>query len=113
MIGRKVRSLAQVKPLKDWDLPKEFEKLRKILESRDGTAGKREYVKVLKLNGEYKKEKIAEGIRAVINNGCINYDGIFMSIQQINRVSISNLTYLPISDISVPKSNLAEYMQLL
>ena len=33
LIGRKVRSLAQVKPLKDWDLPKEFEKLRKILES--------------------------------------------------------------------------------
>ena len=112
LIERKIRSLDQAKPLKEWKLPEEFDKLRHILESRDGKVGKRDYVKVLKLIGKYNMNKVLQGIKAAMDYGCISCDGIVMCIRQIDQIPITNLEEVEVSDIEVPKADLSEYMEL-
>ncbi len=49
LLERKTGALEQAAPLQGWDLPEEFTTLRRLLESRMGRRGKREYVQVLRL----------------------------------------------------------------
>ncbi len=41
--------LDQAAPLAEWELPEEFARMRRLLESRQGKKGKREYVQILRL----------------------------------------------------------------
>ena len=49
LLERKPGALDQATPLQGWALPDEFGALRRLLESRMGRRGKREYVQVLRL----------------------------------------------------------------
>ena len=49
LLERKSGALDQAAPLQGWALPEEFGTLRRLLESRMGRRGKREYVQVLRL----------------------------------------------------------------
>ena len=49
LIERKVGALDQAAPLAGWELPEQFDTLRRLMESRMGKRGKREYVQVLRL----------------------------------------------------------------
>ena len=49
LIERKVRALDQAAPLAGWELPQQFDTLRRLMESRMGKRGKLEYVQVLRL----------------------------------------------------------------
>ena len=49
LIEHKVGALDQAAPLAGWQLPEVFATLRRLMEARMGTAGKREYVQVLRL----------------------------------------------------------------
>ena len=46
LLERKTGALDQAAPLAGWDLPEEFGTLRRLLESRMGRRGKREFVRV-------------------------------------------------------------------
>ena len=48
LLERKVGALDQAAPLAGWELPEEFGVLRRLLESRMGRRGKREFVQVLR-----------------------------------------------------------------
>ena len=50
LLERKTGALDQAAPLQGWDLPEEFDTLRRLLEARMGHRGKREYVQVLRLH---------------------------------------------------------------
>ncbi len=52
LLERKPGALDQAAPLQGWELPDEFGPLRRLLESRMGRRGKREYVQVLKAAGD-------------------------------------------------------------
>ncbi len=60
LLERKVGALDQAAPLAGWELPEEFGVLRRLLESRMGRRGKREFVQVLRLMEEFRRE---EGVR--------------------------------------------------
>ena len=49
LLEQKTAALDQAAPLQGWDLPEEFATLRRLLESRMGRRGKREFVQVLRL----------------------------------------------------------------
>ena len=49
LLEKKTGALDQAAPLQGWALPEEFGTLRRLLESRMGRRGKREYVQVLRL----------------------------------------------------------------
>ena len=51
LLERKTGALDQAAPLTGWALPDEFLRLRRLLETRLGKAGTREYVQVLRLPG--------------------------------------------------------------
>ncbi len=76
LLEQKVGALDQAAPLKNWDLPKEFAILHRLLESRMGKKGKREYVQVLRLMETFTMEDVAGGIKQAINMGAIGYDAI-------------------------------------
>ena len=49
LLEHKIGALDQAAPLAGWELPEEFGVLRRLLESRMGRRGKREFVQVLRL----------------------------------------------------------------
>lgn len=49
LIERKIMSFDQAAPLQNWNLPEAFATLQRLLQARQGKAGKREYVQVLRL----------------------------------------------------------------
>jgi len=49
LIERKINALDQAKPLAEWDLPEEFQTLRRLMEAHMLKMGRREYVQVLRL----------------------------------------------------------------
>ena len=56
LLERKTGALDQAAPLAGWELPEEFGVLRRLLESRMGRRGKREFVQVLRLMESFRKE---------------------------------------------------------
>ena len=58
LLEQKTGALDQAAPLAGWELPEEFETLRRLLESRMGRRGKREYVQVLRLMENFRKEEV-------------------------------------------------------
>ena len=55
LLERKVGALDQAAPLAGWELPEEFGALRRLLESRMGRRGKREFVQVLRLMENFRR----------------------------------------------------------
>jgi len=49
LIEQKTNAFDQAAPPADWELPKAFATLRRLLEARMGKKGKREFVQVLRL----------------------------------------------------------------
>ena len=69
LLERKTGALDQAAPLQQWDLPQEFDTLRRLLESRMGRRGKREYVQVLRLLVTFSQEEVYASIRDAIRVG--------------------------------------------
>ena len=58
LLEKKTRALDQAAPLVGWELPEEFGVLRRLLESRMGKRGKREFVQVLRLMENFQPEEV-------------------------------------------------------
>ena len=59
----------QAAPLRHWDLPEEFATLRRLLESRMGPRGKREFVQVLQLMESFRPEEVHAAVRDALRLG--------------------------------------------
>ena len=58
LLEQRTNVLNQVAPLQGWELPEGFGTLRKLLESRMGQRGKREYVQVLPLLETFSQQEV-------------------------------------------------------
>ena len=76
LLEQKVGALDQAAPLKNWDLPSEFATLHRLLESRMGKKGKREYVQILRLLETFSMKDVHEGIKDALRLKAIAYDGV-------------------------------------
>ena len=76
LLERKTGALDQAAPLVGWDLPEEFGTLRRLLESRMGRLGKREFVQVLRLMETFSLEDVHRGVREAIGLGALGYDAV-------------------------------------
>ena len=63
LLERKAGALDQAAPLQGWDLPDEFGTVRRLLESRIGRRGKREYVQVLRLLETFSMGEVHSAVR--------------------------------------------------
>ena len=76
LLEQKVGALDQAAPLEGWDLPDEFATLHRLLESRMGKAGKREYVQVLRLLETFEMDHVHAAIKQAFDLGAIGYDAV-------------------------------------
>ena len=78
LLERKPGALDQAAPLQGWQLPPQFEHLRRLMEARMATEakGKREFIQVLRLMELFDEAIVAEAVNRAIKLGTISFDAV-------------------------------------
>ena len=116
LLEQKTGALDQAAPLAGWELPEEFETLRRLMQSRMGRRGKREYVQVLRLMENFRKEEVHKAVGDALKLGAISFDAIkHLLLSRIeNRPARLDLTLYPhLPRVRVTKTRARDYMSLL
>ena len=116
LLEHKTGALDQAAPLAGWDLPEEFGTLRRLLESRMGRRGKREFVQVLRLMESFSIEEVHQAVRDAIRLGALSFDAVkhlvLCGIEgRPPRLDLELYPYLP--RVSVSTTSATDYMTLL
>ena len=116
LLERKIGALDQAAPLAGWDLPEEFGTLRRLLESRMGRRGKREFVQVLRLMETFSLDDVRQAVRDEIGLGALSFDAVkHLMLCGIEgrppRLDLDLYPYLP--RVSVSTTSATDYMALL
>ena len=116
LLERKTGALDQAAPLAGWELPEEFGVLRRLLESRMGRRGKREFVQVLRLMENFRKEEVYESVRDALRLGAISFDAIKHLVLcrmegRPQRLDLELYPFLP--RVTVTKTAASDYMALM
>ncbi len=72
LIENKPGALDQAAPLRGWELPDQFDHLRRLLERRSGNKGKREFIQVLRLMEVFEQELVAASVAQAIKLGALS-----------------------------------------
>ena len=116
LLERKTGALDQAAPLAGWELPEEFGVLRRLLESRMGKQGKREFVQVLRLMESFRKQEVHHAVRDALRLGAISFDAVkHLVLCRIDgrppRLDLELYPYLP--RVAVTKTSAKDYMTLV
>ena len=116
LLERKTGALDQAAPLQEWDLPEEFDTLRRLLEARMGRRGKREYVQVLRLLETFSQEEVHAAIRDAIRLGAVSFDAVkHLVLCRLEgrppKLDLELYPYLP--EVRVGTTSTKDYMSLL
>ena len=116
LLEQKTGALDQAAPLQGWDLPQEFATLRRLLESRMGRRGKREFVQVLRLLETFRLEEVHSAVKDAIRLGSISFDAVkHLVLCQLEgrppRLDLELYPYLP--RVRVSTTCAGDYMTLL
>ena len=116
LLERKPGALNQAAPLQGWDLPDEFETLRRLLESRMGRRGKREYVQVLRLLETFSQQEVHAAVKDALRLGAISFDAVKHLVLcqwegRQPRLDLDLYPYLP--RVRVSTTSAGDYMTLL
>jgi len=116
LIERKIMAFDQAAPLQGWNLPKAFGKLQRLLESRQGKTGKREYVQVLRLLERFGMEELHDAIKDALRLGAISFDAIKHLVlcrveRRPPRLDLDTYPFLP--RMNVATTSASAYMSLL
>lgn len=116
LLEHKVGALDQAAPLAGWELPPEFDTLRRLLESRLGKRGKREYVQVLRLLETFRQQEVQQGIRDALRLGTIGFDAVkHLLLCRIEgrppRLDLAEYPYLPRARVETTSTS--AYLSLL
>ena len=71
LLEKKIGALDQAAPLAKWDLPPEFQTLRRLMEARMIKAGRREFIQVLRLLESFEMEELHAAVKAALRVGAI------------------------------------------
>ena len=116
LLERKTGALEQATPIQGWDLPEEFGTLRRLLESRMGRRGKREYVQVLRLLETFSQQEVAAAVKDAIRLGALSFDAVkHLVLCRLEgrppRLDLELYPYLP--RVRVGTTSAKDYMSLL
>ena len=116
LLERKPGALDQAAPLQGWDLAGEFGTLRRLLESRMGRRGKREFVQVLRLLETFSMEEVQAAIRDAVRLGALSFDAVkHLVLCRLEgrppRLDLELYPYLPRVRVSITCAG--DYMSLL
>ena len=116
LLEQKTGALDQAAPLKGWDLPEEFATLRRLLESRMGPRGKREFVQVLRLLESFRLEEVHTAVKDALRLGALSFDAVkHLVLCRLEgrppRLDLELYPYLP--RVRVNTTSAGDYMTLL
>ena len=116
LIERKIMAFDQAAPLQGWELPPAFATLRRLMEARQGKAGKRNYVQVLRLLERFEIEIVHLAIKDGLRLGAISFDAIkHLLLCRIERrppsLDLDLYPFLPRTNIATTSAS--SYMSLL
>ena len=116
LLERKTAALDQAAPLQGWDLPEEYQTLRRLLEARMGKRGNREFVQVLRLLEHFSHQEVHHAVKDALRLGAISFDAVkYLLLCRIEgrppRLDLDFYPHLP--QISVKAARAADYMTLL
>jgi transposase len=116
LLERKVNALDQAAPLAGWTLPEEFQTLRRLLEARMGTAGKREFVQVLRLFEHFDLATVHGAVRETLRLGAIGFDAVKHLVlcrleRKAPRLNLEGYPYLPKAQVQTTRAG--TYLSLL
>ena len=116
LLEKKTRALDQAAPLVGWELPEEFGVLRRLLESRMGKRGKREFVQVLRLMENFQPEEVHDAVRDALRLGAVSFDAVkHLVLCRIEgrppRLDLELYPYLPKANVATTSTR--DYMTLL
>ncbi len=116
LLEQKTAALDQAAPLQGWDLPEEFGTLRRLLESRMGPRGKREFVQVLRLLESFSLEEVQSAARDALRLGALSFDAVkHLVLCRLEgrppRLDLELYPYLP--RVRVNTTSGRDYMPLL
>lgn len=116
LIEQKINAFDQAAPLADWDLPPEFETLRRLMEARMLKAGRREFVQVLRLLETFELDDLHAAVKTALRMGAVGFDAIkHLALCQVERhppkLDLDVYPYLPRADVA--KTSAASYMCLV
>ena len=102
--------------LQGWELPEEFGALRRLLESRMGRRGKREYVQVLRLLETFSQQEVAGAVKDALRLGALSFDAVkHLMLCRLEgrppRLDPDLYPYLP--RVRVSTTSAKDYMSLL
>ena len=116
LLEQKTGALDQAAPLQGWGLPEEFATLRRLLESRMGRRGKREFVQVLRLLESFRLQEVHAAIRDALRLGALGFDAVKHLVMcrmegRPPRLDLELYPYLP--RVRVNTTSAGDYMTLL
>ena len=76
LIERKINALDQAAPLAEWNLPEEFQTLRRLMEERMLKMGRREYVQVLRLLETFGLNDLPGAIKDALRLRAVGFDAV-------------------------------------
>ena len=114
--SRKTAALDQAAPLQGWELPEEFATLRRLLEARMGTRGKRDFVRVLRLMEDFSHQEVHQAVKDALRLGAVGFDAVkHLLLCQIEgsppRLDLELYPHLP--QVSVRTIRAGDYLTLL
>ena len=116
LLEQKTGALDQAAPLQGWDLPEEFGTLRRLLESRMGRRGKREFVQVLRLLETFSGQEAHAAVKDALRLGALSFDAVkHLVMRRLEgrppRLDLELYPYLP--RVRVSTTCAGDYMTLL
>jgi transposase len=116
LLEKKINALDQAAPLAEWDLPPEFQTLRRLMEARMIKAGRREYVQVLRLLEIFDLGDLHVAVKTALRMGTIGFDAIkHLVLCQIEKrppkLDLDVYPYLPRANVGTTSA--ASYMCLM
>jgi transposase len=116
LIERKINALDQAAPLAEWNLPEEFDTLRRLMEARMLKMGRREYVQVLRLLESFGMDELHAAVKQALKMGAIGFDAVkHLVLCQVEkrppRLDLDVYPYLPRAKVETTSA--ASYMCLM
>jgi transposase len=97
LLEYKSKALDQAAPLDDWRLAECIHRLRRLMESRMGNAGRREFIQVLRLMEDFHQHQVEQAVTEALRLGAISFDAVKMLLlaRLENRPARLDLTFYP------------------
>jgi hypothetical protein len=108
--------LDQAAPLAEWDLPEEFQTLRRLMEARMLKMGRREYVQVLRLLETFGLNDLHAAVKDALRWRAVGFDAVKHLVlcpfeKRPPKLDLTSYPYLPRADVETTSA--ASYMALM